>query len=569
MKRSIFIVMAFSLTALSGCRKQMEDITTKNQETERIEYFIPAEEPEFTNAFDIQVNELTKAMNRAVQANSNVRQFVRSEVLRRFDGDYDFLIESAINKKVVFSDEILTRSGMSERSFGEIISDYLPMTKSGNDLLAELQEHYPDLQVAVPVHATEWDPETYVPVVAFIPDDYDDSTTLSVPGYDADGNYVEVDARRVPDVPVIVLSRNERYGRPLANIIDTTEVPDFDPNMNAPTNLIATTSGSSIALSWNYTGQALGYYVWRKTIEDDSFEQIAMLNGRYNMAYQDRDVIVGAMYYYYVTAYNLVGYSAPSNIVSAIGPEVISPLTSFSVVPSGYDLDFEWTHGQASYADVVIEQKRPYDSTYSVLTRITDWSTNYCYNPSVRGQRYNYRIYRDNGNSQSDALSDFIYPPYRNTNAPSYVYIKKIEYPLGLEGWLRGDAEFDITATYYNETTHSIQVDSAYVTTPSGSDISVFLKDWRCHNAETDWYSVISIHIVEQDSGSNITIEFNVKASAKIGDAIEASVAAKLTHTIKDEDDICGSRDLYYYDNPEAVLQFPFEGVTVTLSENS
>lgn len=571
MKKGYIVITIFSLIAFPGCRIQMDETTTMDSEIQEIEYFVSAEEPEFTNTYDCQLNELAKALNLAVQASSNVRQFVRTEVMRRFDGDYDFLIDDAINKKIKFSDEmIVTRSGLSERSFGEIIRDYLPTTKSGNDILTELQKQYPDLQVAVPVHAIEWDPETYVPVVAFIPDDYDDSTTLSVPGYDANGNYVEVDAIRVPNVPVIVLSRNERYGRSsvLNEIIDTSDVPDINPDINDPTNLTAVTSGSSIALSWNYTGQALGYHVWRKGIEDDSFVQIATLDGRYNMAYQDRDVVVGATYYYYVTAFNMVSISGPSNIASAVGPEVVSPLTSFSVTPSGYDLEFEWTHGQVPYADVVIEQKGPYDSRYSTLTRITDWSTNYCFRPSIRGLRHSYRIYRDNGNSQSDALKDFIYPPFRNTNAPSYVYIKKIEYPLGLEGWLRGDAEFKIAVTSYSEVTHSIQVDSAFVTAPSGADISVFLKDWRCHNAETDWYSVISIHIVELDSGAEIDLELDVKASTKLFDSIGASTVAKYRQTIKDEDDVCGSRDLYYYDNPERSLQFPSEGVKVTLSEN-
>lgn len=191
MKKGYIVIMIFSLIAFPGCRIQMDETTTMDSEIQEIEYFVSAEEPEFTNTYDCQLNELAKALNLAVQASSNVRQFVRTEVMRRFDGDYDFLIDDAINKKIKFSDEmIVTRSGLSERSFGEIIRDYLPTTKSGNDILTELQKQYPDLQVAVPVHAIEWDPETYVPVVAFIPDDYDDSTTLSVPGYDANGNYV-------------------------------------------------------------------------------------------------------------------------------------------------------------------------------------------------------------------------------------------------------------------------------------------------------------------------------------------------------------------------------------------
>ncbi|MBQ4388662.1 MAG: hypothetical protein II824_01640 [Bacteroidales bacterium] len=59
-----------------------------------------------------------------------------------------------------------------------------------------------------------------------------------------------------------------------------------------------------------------------------------------------------------------------------------------------------------------------------------------------------------------------------------------------------------------------------------------------------------------------------VKKGSKRKSGIISEIVAQIKHVILDEDDNCGSRDLYYYDNPEQVLQFPSEGVSITISEN-
>ena len=337
--------------------------------------------------------------------------------------------------------------------------------------------------------------------------------------------------------------------------------------LSSPTNLTATATNNGIVLSWVYFGDCVGYQVWRKGLGDTQFVQIATLHGFTNCGYQDTQVNAGATYQYYVRAFDLNAVSLPSEQVTVVAPSSVSPLTSFRVVPSGLQIECEWTHGQTDYADVVIEHKGPNDAAYSVLNRTTNWNTNYCFTPSDRGKRHNFRAYRDNGNSQSSALTDYIYPPYRNTNTASYVYLKKIEYPRGLEGWLRGDAEFDIVVTYYNTVTNSIQVDSLFLRTPSGADLSVLLKDWRCHDVDKDWYSLISIHMIEQDPGDQIELSLNAKKGSKRESGIISELVGIIKHVIQDEDDNCGSRDLYYYDNPAQILQFPLEGVSITISE--
>lgn len=74
--------------------------------------------------------------------------------------------------------------------------------------------------------------------------------------------------------------------------------------------------------------------------------------------------------------------------------------------------------------------------------------------------------------------------------------------------------------------------------------------------------------MIEQDPGNQIELTLNVKKGIKGPFGINTDAAGTVKHIIQEEDDNCGSRDLYYYDNPEQILQFPLEGVVVTLSEN-
>lgn len=566
--RLYYIAMAISVMA-AGCNKieTNPDSVFCADGSEGVIQF--AEPRVFTTSHDIQINELAYSVHRAISESRDLRRFIHSEALLRQDGGYEFLISGALDKPIKrFSLKRKTQSSLHDYSFGEILQEYLPVTKSGSSLLEELQAQYPDLQVAIPVHADEWDPDTYIPMVVFETEDYDDATTLSVPGYDSEGHYIEVDAVNEPDVPVIVISHNEGLQR-----MPSTD--DASPNAivktleSAPYDLTAEPTSNGIVLSWKYDDAVgSGYRVWRKGPNETKYKRIASLTGLYNIGYQDTQVAAGMTYQYYVTVYQAGAQSEPSNYVTVVAPQSTSSLTGFKEFPSGLQVECEWTNGQSSYADVVLEHKGPDDSSYSILNRTTDWSTNYCFTPLERGRRHNFRAYRDNGNSYSDARTDFIYPPYRNTNDISYVYLKKITYPRGLEGWLRGDAEFDIVITYYNALSNSVQADSLFLRTASGDPLSVLFKEWRCQDVEKDWYSLMSIHMIEQDPGAEVSVKLGVKKGKKDGNGVWAEVTAQYNHIMLDGDDNCGSRDLFYYDNPEQILQFPLEGVEITISGN-
>ena len=59
------------------------------------------------------------------------------------------------------------------------------------------------------MHAEDWNPEEYVPVVAFLPEDYCDATVTEIPGYDA--AEIRVDrCDKYSGNPVIVVGLCER-----------------------------------------------------------------------------------------------------------------------------------------------------------------------------------------------------------------------------------------------------------------------------------------------------------------------------------------------------------------------
>ena len=62
-------------------------------------------------------------------------------------------------------------------------------------------------------------------------------------------------------------------------------------------------------------------------------------------------------------------------------------------------------------------------------------------------------------------------------------------------------------------------------------------------------------------------MNLDIKYTYKSGDALNTTIQGQYVYHYEDEDDVCGSVDLYYYDNPERVLLFPMEGVEVTLTE--
>lgn len=90
----------------------------------------------------------------------------------------------------------------------------------------------------------------------------------------------------------------------------TTHVGPTVPN--TPVNLAASDYVTYIMVNWqDMSGNELGFRLYRKV--DAGAYGLYQTLGPNVVSYQDNSVIISHLYTYYVTAFNAVGESAPSN----------------------------------------------------------------------------------------------------------------------------------------------------------------------------------------------------------------------------------------------------------------
>lgn len=147
--------------------------------------------------------------------NEEVRDFIKDEALKQKDGDFDILFTEIIDKEI--SNVGLRSFEGTKNTLRNLLSQRLE-TKSNNNsignLLSDIQENYPLLQIAIPnMETASWENivSRNVPfLVAFLDEDYDDMSGESIMAYDQDGNEHILDGKVAPKEPVIVISESER-----------------------------------------------------------------------------------------------------------------------------------------------------------------------------------------------------------------------------------------------------------------------------------------------------------------------------------------------------------------------
>ena len=135
---------------------------------------------------------------------SKYRTLIKKQVAKKFDADYDVLLYHLMKSELP-----------DGKTLDESVSNKISRSKTSesisiNNQFSKIISEIPLIQVAVPVNFKEWDPNTYTPKVAFLPVDYDESTTKIIIAYDYSGKEYEIDAVIPPTEPIIVVSLNER-----------------------------------------------------------------------------------------------------------------------------------------------------------------------------------------------------------------------------------------------------------------------------------------------------------------------------------------------------------------------
>lgn len=203
-----------------GCNKEETQIKKLNE---------PNNEPKVVKLGQIIAKSLT---------DSDVSNFVQNEALKKFDGDNNFILALAYEKKVENNDNLKT----ARTTFLELLSSYSPDQNTGlktantkaTNFLKEFEKEYPLMQIAIPEIYAESeqgiDFANKPPHVVILPTDYDEQTTKSLTVIDNNGGSYQIDANEPPEYPVIVISENERYiAVPKENSsVKKAKMPDYE-----------------------------------------------------------------------------------------------------------------------------------------------------------------------------------------------------------------------------------------------------------------------------------------------------------------------------------------------------
>ena len=134
------------------------------------------------------------AMNLAVSLQDrNVRNLIKAEAMKQFDGDYDVLVRELLNKQVG-----------NGKTFADKIA---PPQVSPNERVATLSDNTPLLNIGVPVNVEKWNAADVEPLVALIPVS---EKAEKIKAFDSKGKVHWLDGRVAPDFPVIAVGLNER-----------------------------------------------------------------------------------------------------------------------------------------------------------------------------------------------------------------------------------------------------------------------------------------------------------------------------------------------------------------------
>ena len=532
--------------------------------------------------YDEQVYNFAKAVNRAVSENVEFRKLIKSEVEKQIDGDFDMLISQSLNYRVKPSQPLITKTKcQDEMSVKELLSYYYhdnaPTTKSAETIIDELISNYPNLQVSVPIHAEEWDPETYVPNVAFIPYDYKDRITEIVPGLDADGNEIQIDAINEPDKPVIVVGLSERASMVQVSTQSTTvsESPSI--------HLSGVYSNGAVQLSYTTTNvsSVSNVKVYRTRANSFSF---SLLGAMYGNAYYDWNISENQTYLYYIVADCISSIDSSSMAVTSNTLNVYTdttipkPVSSLNVINEYANKNYiSWTNPSGESYKTQIFRTTP--SKTDDLIATLSGSDDYYYDaPTIPGEKWIYTVkkYNPNTNETSSSKRTFLYNPYRNPSAESKVMLKKIYVNRDeIEGWLDGKPEFYVTTfghqkmpdgTFKIDTLSVIIHQFAERSNDSGR-LNKLMADWSFYD-DSNYYPVLNVSLIEYDrTNTTFTLNVDAKIGKKINEDISLTAHGKFYFKYSNEGQDCGTVTLRYYENPEKNLTFSNCGAYITVSE--
>lgn len=314
-----FIVIATLL--FSSCEKEDNHNQENTSELMNIEQLSLVEKNEMIENYALI---LATSMG-----DNELRSTIKEEAQLMFDGDYDILSNKLENrvltKKSIQVKELLSTS----HSQTALKSSNLKSGNiSGEEFLERIKKAFPNLQVSVPIHCDEWDTENYIPLVVFLPYDFDETKTKSVTAYDINGKKHKLSLDVEPTEPVIVVGISERIDENGERIGTESEYMEIIPNTsNSNSMLKSAPSGpasltishgpaQTIILQWADVENETGYEVWRMHQPSETQFWKFATTGQNDNGYVNSWIAVGAKVFYKVRAINNDGPSSWSPIMA-------------------------------------------------------------------------------------------------------------------------------------------------------------------------------------------------------------------------------------------------------------
>jgi hypothetical protein len=129
-----------------------------------------------------------------------VREWVKSEALKQFDGDYSVLWMHHLDFSFFDGQSLRTKIIMGLAKYNQ-----QPEVK-----FSRLMEDYPTLQFSVPVNVEKWDAENDIPLTTYCASDFEDSSVAMIECYRSGDVATTLSTKQDPAVPVVVVGLNER-----------------------------------------------------------------------------------------------------------------------------------------------------------------------------------------------------------------------------------------------------------------------------------------------------------------------------------------------------------------------
>jgi alpha-tubulin suppressor-like RCC1 family protein/fibronectin type 3 domain-containing protein len=154
-----------------------------------------------------------------------------------------------------------------------------------------------------------------------------------------------------------------------------------------PNQLIASSSDSTIHLSWDAVAGGLSYNVYRSTELNGTYTKIG--SNIETTAYSDHNASAGTIYYYTVAAVNYYGESTYASVASCVVPISVDAPALLSAVIGADVINLSWS--EASGADSYTIYRGTTSGTYDKLA-VEITNTNYLDSNIEKGTAYYYVV---------------------------------------------------------------------------------------------------------------------------------------------------------------------------------